>query len=67
MNCRQRWSRQGRSGDREKPLPDLACEGPGSLGVAVLSRDLDVFAQKVEDGDEVQGRGGDDDLCDLRL
>ena len=43
--------------------PDFASEGTRSLSVAVLSRDLDVFAQKVDDGDQIQGRGCDDDLC----
>lgn len=40
-------------GDREigRSLPGLASEGTGRLRVAVLSRDLDVFAQKFEDGD----------------
>jgi hypothetical protein len=42
--------------------PGFASEGTRSLSVAVLSRDLDVFAQKVDDDDQIQGRGCDDDL-----
>ncbi len=48
---------------RSDNTPDLACEGTGGLGVAVLRRDFDVLAQKIEDGKQVQGRGGDDNLC----
>lgn len=32
--------------------------------MAVLRRDFDVLAQKIEDGNQVQGRGGNDNLCD---
>lgn len=45
--------------------PDLACEGTRGLGVAVLCRDFDVLAQKIEDGDQVDGRGCDDNLCGM--
>jgi hypothetical protein len=64
MNPRQRWSRRGRDRAIGGSPPDLASEGTGGLRVAGLSRDLDVFAQKIQDGDQIQGRGCNDDLCD---
>jgi len=36
---------------RTNPLPDLAREGAGKLRVAILRSNLDVFAQKIDDGD----------------
>ena len=33
--------------------------------MAVLRRYFDVLAQKIEDGDQVEGRGCDDNLCGI--
>ena len=46
--------------------PDLASERTAGLEVAVLGRDLDLLADLLGDGDHVESRGSNHDLCGVQ-
>ena len=45
-------------------IPDFTSEGTAGLDIAVLCGDLDTVAHSLRGGDEVDGRGRNDDLYD---